>query len=270
MYGSKRNNSRILICGSASDCSVFEAESKKGSFACQSILKARHVIEKGMLWRVGDWLKIRVFHDNWIPWCFPTKAVPHTQDIEDDLNVCSLIDQTTNEWNEHIIDQKIAPFMAHIIKAIPFCRTTQGDGLGVYKVNYDRAYFVEEEKAGIGVVVRNDLGQAIFEGDSEIVVKALVGDCPIRSSIGHIVKDFNGTDFVLSVSYAASLTNCTEIGEGNLINCRGPSSPVENIATQQTTSKEKGSLIFSLSLPKILFPLSSITLPILPRLEFSQ
>ena len=33
------------------------------------------------------------------------------------------------------------------------------------------------------------LHRAIFEGDSELVVKALVGDCPDRSSIGHIVKD---------------------------------------------------------------------------------
>ena len=98
---------------------------------------------------------------------------------------------------------------------------------GVYKANYDRAYFVEEEKDGIRVVVRNDLGQvmgslaekiqmpstveilealaarramifmeelglreAIFEGDSELIVKALVGDVSIRSSIGHIVKDY--------------------------------------------------------------------------------
>ncbi|XP_030968482.1 uncharacterized protein LOC115988978 [Quercus lobata] len=97
---------------------------------------------------------------------------------------------------------------------------------GVYKANYDGAYFVEEEKAGIGVVIRNELGQvmgslaekiempstvevlealaarramifmeelglrqAIFEGDSELVVKALVGDVSVRSSIGHIVKD---------------------------------------------------------------------------------
>ena len=84
--------------------SVFEAKSKKGSFAWQSILKARHVIEKGMLWRMGDGSKIRVFHDNWIPGCFPTKVVPYTKDFEDDLNVCSLIDQTTNEWNEQMID----------------------------------------------------------------------------------------------------------------------------------------------------------------------
>ena len=96
----------------------------------------------------------------------------------------------------------------------------------MYKVNYDDACFVDEEKAGIGVVVRNDRGQvmgflaekiempptvevleamavrramifmeelglrhAVFEGDSELVVKALVGLCPDRSSIGHIIKD---------------------------------------------------------------------------------
>ena len=85
---------------------------------------------------------------------------------------------------------------------------------------------MEEEKAGIGVVVRNDLvqvmgslaekieipstmevletlatrramtfmeelglRQAIFERDSKLVVKALVCDVSIQSSIGHIVKD---------------------------------------------------------------------------------
>ena len=99
----------------------------------------------------------------------------------------------------------------------------------IYKVNYDGAYFAEEEEAGISVAVRNELGQvmaslaekfvmpstvevletmaarramifmeelglrqAIFEGDSELVVKALIGDCRVRSSIGHMVKDCNG------------------------------------------------------------------------------
>ena len=97
---------------------------------------------------------------------------------------------------------------------------------GNYKANYDGAYFAQEEAAGISVMVRNDLGQvmaslaeklamppiveileamaarramvfmgelglrrAIFERDSETVVKALSGDYPDRSCIGHIIKD---------------------------------------------------------------------------------
>ena len=33
------------------------------------------------------------------------------------------------------------------------------------------------------------LSHAVFEGDSELAVKALVGHCPGRSSISHIIKD---------------------------------------------------------------------------------
>ena len=33
------------------------------------------------------------------------------------------------------------------------------------------------------------LSHAVFEGDSELVVKALVGHCPGRSSVSHIIKD---------------------------------------------------------------------------------
>ena len=103
--------------------SVMEAKSKKGSYAWQSILKARHVIEKGMLWRVGDGSQIRVFEDRWIPSCLPTKAVPRMLEYMDDSTVSSLIDQTTMEWNGQLIDQKISPYLAQRIKAIPLCRT---------------------------------------------------------------------------------------------------------------------------------------------------
>ena len=64
------------------------------------------------MWRVGDGSQIQVFHDNWIPGCFPTKAVPHMLALKDDSKVCSLIDQTTKDWNGQMIDKKIAPFMA--------------------------------------------------------------------------------------------------------------------------------------------------------------
>ena len=107
--------------------SVFEARSSTGSFAWQSLLKARHVIEKGMLWRVGDGTQIWVFHDKWIPGYFPTRAVSRTLGFEDDSTVSSLINQTTMEWDGQLIDLKIAPFMAQKIKAIPLCRSVMRD-----------------------------------------------------------------------------------------------------------------------------------------------
>ena len=93
-------------------------------------------------------------------------------------------------------------------------------------MNYDDACFAETNEVGTGVVVRNKLGlvmvslsekipmsltvevleamaarramifteelglpRAIFEGDSELVVKALLGDYSNWSCIGHMVKD---------------------------------------------------------------------------------
>lgn len=121
---------------------MFEARSSTGSFACQSLLKARHVIEKGMMWRVGDGSQIRVFHDNWIPSVLLTKAVPRTPALEVDSTVSSLIDQTTKEWSGHLIDHKIAPFMAQKIKAIPLCRMRMEDCL-VWPRTKDRNYSVK-------------------------------------------------------------------------------------------------------------------------------
>ena len=50
---------------------------------------------------------------------------------------------------------------------------------------------LEAMAARRAMIFMEELGlrRAIFEGDSEIFVKALLGDYPERSSIGHIVKD---------------------------------------------------------------------------------
>nr|POE67681.1 hypothetical protein CFP56_13829 [Quercus suber] len=95
-----------------------------------------------MLWRVGDGSQIQVFHDNWILGCFATKAIPLTQAVGDDSNVCSLIDQTTKDWNGQMIDQKIAPSMAQRIKVIPLCRMIQEDYL-VWPQSPDGNYSVK-------------------------------------------------------------------------------------------------------------------------------
>ena len=125
-----------------SSSSVFKARSSTVSFAWQSLLKARHVIEKGMLWRVGDGPQIRVFHDKWIPGCFPTGAISCTLGFEDGSTVSSLIKQTTMEWDGELIDLKIAPFMAQKIKAIPLCRSMMRDCI-VWQRTRDDNYSVK-------------------------------------------------------------------------------------------------------------------------------
>ena len=132
--------------------SVFEARSSRGSFAWQSLLKARHIIKKGMLWRVGDGRQIRVFHDNWIPGSFSTSAVPRTPDLVDDSTVSSLINQSTREWDVQQIDLLIAPFMAQKIKAIPLCNLMWSDCI-VWPRTRDGEYSV---KTGYQLLVESD------------------------------------------------------------------------------------------------------------------
>ena len=47
--------------------SVFEAKVALGSYAWRSILKARGLIQRGMLWRVGDGRNINIYADRWLP-----------------------------------------------------------------------------------------------------------------------------------------------------------------------------------------------------------
>ena len=47
--------------------SIFEATTSSSSFAWQSILKSRHLIEAGARWRVGDGQHVRIFADKWLP-----------------------------------------------------------------------------------------------------------------------------------------------------------------------------------------------------------
>ena len=109
-----------------------------------------------------------------------------------------------------------------------------------YKVNFDGAVFREEEKAGIGVIIRNSQGmvmaslsqkislpqtvveletlaatraiefsielgfsKVILEGDSETVIKALQDNSPSLAPFGLLIRDAQETaNFFTCISYA--------------------------------------------------------------------
>ena len=50
------------------NCSILEAkESTIGSYARKSILSARDVIKKGIVWRVGNRQSVCIREDKWLP-----------------------------------------------------------------------------------------------------------------------------------------------------------------------------------------------------------
>ena len=69
---------------------VFEAKKSSGSYAWQSILKARSVIEAGLMWRVGNGSTIRVYWDKWLPGKFPSAITSPLVGAPGDVRVASL------------------------------------------------------------------------------------------------------------------------------------------------------------------------------------
>lgn len=106
--------------------SVLDAKSSRGSFAWQTIIKARSVIKKGMIWRIGDGKNVFVFHDNWIPDDFPSKAISCRLDVSDKSMISTMIDTGSRAWNEELLRNSIAPLK---IMAILICRIEQEDCL---------------------------------------------------------------------------------------------------------------------------------------------
>ena len=106
---------------------VFEAKKSSGSYAWQSILKARLVIEAGSMWRVGDGSTIRVYWDKWLLGNFPSKINSPQKSAPGDVHVASLIDQDTKQWDCAKIDHLLLPFEVAKIKSIPICITNQAD-----------------------------------------------------------------------------------------------------------------------------------------------
>ena len=192
---------------------MFEARSSTRSFAWQSLLKARHVIKKGMMWRVGDGSQIRVFHDNWIPGSFPTKAVSRTPRGEDDSTVSSLIDQTVKEWNGHLIDLKLAPLMAQKIKAIPLSTAMMGDCL-VWPRTRDGNYLVKTGYQLLGEFENREVASGSSNNDLRSFWKGIW-----KLRIPNKIKNFYWRACTESLPTLANLHRCKVINSPLCSNC---------------------------------------------------
>ena len=99
-------------------------------------------MKKGCCWRVGDGTSIRVTQDRWIPH-YPTNKILHLPMKEEwEWRVTELIDCTTHEWDQGVLDAKFHRNDVEAILQIPLSRRHVPDTI-MWLPNKNGAYSVK-------------------------------------------------------------------------------------------------------------------------------
>jgi hypothetical protein len=99
------------------------------SYAWRSIWSAKHLLQMGLVWRVRDGKKIKIWRDKWIP--TPTSYMiqsPHRV-LDQEARVSSLINTDTNWWNIPLIQEMFNREEADTICSLALCSGRQDDKL---------------------------------------------------------------------------------------------------------------------------------------------
>jgi hypothetical protein len=106
-------------------CDFWHApQPRSSSFTWRNLIHGKKILEKGILWRVGDGKKIRLTKDRWIQ---DFSLLKPTISLHDDLRVSSLIDEETRNWNEGIILSLFSEGDAEKILQVPLSSTPCDD-----------------------------------------------------------------------------------------------------------------------------------------------
>ena len=109
---------------------ILETSSKaRGSFAWQSILKAKDLIKSGLSWRVGDGAKIPIKDSNWLLDEGHRRVLSPLIDVPMDTKVAELIHGSPPTWNAIKIQNMFLPYDAEAILKIPLSGRAQEDKL---------------------------------------------------------------------------------------------------------------------------------------------
>ena len=93
--------------------------SNKGSYAWKSLCQARHVIELGSVWRVGDDQSIQIRRDRWLPKTSCSRIVSPLSVLLPEARVCDLINAETHTWKVNLVKQNFIPQETSIILGLP-------------------------------------------------------------------------------------------------------------------------------------------------------
>jgi hypothetical protein len=127
------------------------------SYVWRSILKGLDVLRKGIIWRVGDGSRIKIWSDPWIP--SSSTRGPSTLQYNPLVNmVADLLDTESVCWKEDLVRQTFIQTDAEAILKIPICGQLEDyiawhpDNKGIFSVKSAyRVYTqntIDERQAG--------------------------------------------------------------------------------------------------------------------------
>ena len=101
-------------------CTIMDVEvSLNGSYAWQSILKARHVISMGATWRIGNGESVFIRGDRWLPDPHSNKVISPQKNFPGNTRVCALLEEDGSRWLTERVTEEFLPHEAQIILSIP-------------------------------------------------------------------------------------------------------------------------------------------------------
>lgn len=87
------------------------------SYTFQSIIRGCDLLRAGLVWRIGDGMKVNIHHDQWIPWNGSLTLVG-AELVPGLTKVRHLLDHSGLRWDEQKVDAMFSADDARDIKQI--------------------------------------------------------------------------------------------------------------------------------------------------------
>lgn len=119
------------------NCLVMDEEVKlKGSYAWQSIMKARWVVRLGSRWRIGDGKLVVTRKDRWLPNINSNQIISPVRNFPSNTRVCALIDEDNSCWIEDRVLSEFFPHEANSLLSLPLSQSqSQSEDILVWYSN---------------------------------------------------------------------------------------------------------------------------------------
>ncbi|KAJ0075170.1 hypothetical protein Patl1_34400 [Pistacia atlantica] len=111
---------RVLSAKYYPDGNFLEANVKRSScFIWRSVMAARSVLESGLMWRIGDGSKVKIWQDKWLPSASSFKIQSQCLDMDPEAKVATLIDPQSKSWKLDLLKDLFSESEVDIICRIP-------------------------------------------------------------------------------------------------------------------------------------------------------